>query len=105
MTNVRGKILRAGDVSELAVLFLQHVVAAVLDDAALDRLAGHFRTVCAALRGSLVLPNVSTGRGGSACLVLYVAGGAARRCAWSPAASRTTTAARARLCGRCHGQQ
>jgi hypothetical protein len=105
MTNVRGKVLRAGDVSELAVLFLQHVVAAVLHDAALDRLAGHFRTVCAALRGSLVLSNASAGGSTSAGLVLHVRRGAARRSAWGSVSTGAATATRARLGGRSQRQQ
>jgi hypothetical protein len=43
MADVRRKVLRAGEVGELAVLFLQHVVAALLHDAALDRLAAAVR--------------------------------------------------------------
>jgi hypothetical protein len=99
MTDVRGKVLRAGDVGHLAIFFLQHVVAALLHDAALDGLAGHFRTVCAALRGSLILSNTSAGWGASAGLItsadagaLAAAGRAATRATThSGAGSRATT--------------
>src|SRR5436305_5895772 len=100
VADVRGEVLRAGDVSEFAILFLQHVVAALLHDAAFDRLPGVRSLICAALRGSLVLPDVSTGWSTSAVLVLHVRWGAAGRCAWGPASAGAATAARARLGGR-----
>jgi hypothetical protein len=84
VADVRGEVLRAGDISEFAVLLLQHVVAALLHDAAFDRLPGVRSLICAALRGSLVLPDVSTGRSGSAVLV----GGRARS---SAVTGRATT--------------
>jgi hypothetical protein len=70
MADVRRKVLRAGEVGELAVLFLQHVVAALLHDAAFDRLAAavRARAVRLALR-RLILSDASASWGGSACLV------------------------------------
>ena len=66
MTDVRRQVLRTGDVGHLAILLLQHVVAALLHDAAFDRFSAHV----------LGAGSIAAGRALSRCSASLVVGGA-----------------------------